>query len=214
VASRRGRFVVLAGTNGAGKSSVAAAFMPDPKADYFNPDAFAAALIRAGKAPAEANGVTWRLGYDKLRAAIDTGSDFIFETTLGGDSIVAELHRARKLRRDVHVLYVGLSSIDLHIARVRARVERGGHDIPVAKIRERYTKSLANLVTLTGKASSIQVFDNSTETADGVPSAKLVFRMRGKKIVEPSLSELLMTCPEWAKPIAAAAIRAAGSKRS
>ena len=84
----------------------------------------------------------------------------------------------------------------------------------MAKIRERYTKSLANLVTLTGKASSIQVFDNSTETADGVPSAKLVFRMRGKKIVEPSLSELLMTCPEWAKPIAAAAIRAAGSKRS
>jgi len=188
--------------------------MPDPKADYFNPDAFASALMAAGKAPTEANGVAWRMGYDKLRSAIDRGGNFTFETTLGGDSIAAELHRALGLRRDVHVLYVGLSSVDLHIARVKARVSRGGHDIPVAKIRERYSKSLANLATLVGRASTIQVFDNSTETADGVPSARLIFRMRGKKIVEPSLSELLETCPEWAKPIAAAAIRAGRRRRA
>jgi hypothetical protein len=90
---------------------------------------------------------------------------------------------------------------------VRARVARGGHDIPVAKIRERYSKSLANLITLIGKASSIRLFDNSAGTADGVPSATLVFRMRGKKIGEPSLPRLLTHCPQWAKPVAAAAIR-------
>ena len=200
--------MVVAGTNGAGKSSIASGFMPDPASDYFNPDAFAAGLMGIGKPPAEANALARRMGYDRLKAAIDRGDLFTFETTLGGDSIVAELHRALKLGRQVHVHYVGLSSVELHIARVRARVERGGHDIPVGMIRERYSKSLANAVGLVGKATTMQVFDNSTETVEGVPSAKLVFRMRGRRIVEPSISTLLMVCPEWAKPIAAAAIRA------
>jgi len=205
--------VVVAGTNGAGKSSIANGFMPEPRSHYFNPDAFASALTVARKPPTEANALVWRMGYDRLRSAIDRGDRFTFETTLGGESIIAELHRALTLRREVHVLYVGLSSVELHVARVRARVARGGHDIPVAKIRERYSKSLANLITLIGKASSIRLFDNSVGTADGVPSATLVFRMRGKKIVEPSLPRLLTHCPEWAKPVAAAAIRVAGMKR-
>jgi len=213
VASPRSRIVVVAGTNGAGKSSIDSGFLPEARDGYFNPDTFASALVAAGKAPAEANALAWRSGYERLRAAIDQGQSFTFETTLGGDSIIAELQRALKLAREVHALYVGLSSVDLHIDRVRARVARGGHDIPVAKIRERYAKSLANVITLIGAASSVQVFDNSQETADGVPAARLVFRMRGKKIVEPSRSRLLSTCPEWAKPLAAAAIRAATKGR-
>jgi predicted ABC-type ATPase len=203
----------VAGTNGAGKSSIAGEFAAQHALAYFNPDAFAFALRGAGTPPADANAIAWQAGYERLRAAIDEGAGFGFETTLGGASIIAELHRALKLRREVHVLYVGLSSVDLHVARVRARVERGGHDIPVAKIRERYSRSLANLVSLIGKASSVHVFDNSAETRDGMPSAQLVFRMRGKKIVEPSVSELLETCPDWAKPIAAAGIRVARGGR-
>lgn len=187
--------------------------MPEPRSDYFNPDAFASARVKAGKPLADANALAWRTGYDRLRMAIDAGEHFNFETTLGGESIIAELHRAVSARREVHVLYVGLSSVQLHIERVKKRVARGGHDIPVAKIRERYSRSLANLITLIGKASTIHLFDNSTETVDGAPSAKLVFRMRGRKIVEPPVSELLRTCPEWAKPVAAAAIRAGRTKR-
>jgi predicted ABC-type ATPase len=213
VASRRSRIVVVAGTNGAGKSSIASGFLPEARDGYFNPDTFASRLVGAGKPPLEANAVAWRSGYERLRAAIDRGQSFTFETTLGGDSIIAELLRALKLRRAVRVFYVGLSSVDLHIDRVRARVARGGHDIPVAKIRERYSKSLANLLKLIGAASGVQVLDNSAENADGFPETKLVFRMRGRRIVEPSRARLLATCPEWAKPIAAAAIRAATKGR-
>jgi predicted ABC-type ATPase len=205
--------VVAAGTNGAGKSTIVGEFTADRGLGYFNPDTYASALANAGKPLGEANGLAWRFGYDRLRMAIDRGTDFAFETTLGGSSIVAELHRALELGREVHVFYVGLSSVELHVARVRARVARGGHDIPVSKIRERYSRSLANLVTLIGKASTVQLFDNSTETADGAPSAKLVFRMRRKKIVEPSLSKLLIESPEWAKPIVAAAIWASKPER-
>lgn len=206
--------MVIAGANGAGKSTIAGEFAADRGLGYFNPDTLTAALVKSGRGLTDANVLAWKIGYDRLRTAIDEGAGFAFETTLGGDSIITELHRALKLRRDLHVFYVGLSSVELHVARVRARVKRGGHDIPLAKIRERYSRSLANLVSLIGKASTIQVFDNSTDTPDGVPSVKLVFRMRRKKIVEPSLPVLMRTCPEWAKPIAAAAVRAAGTKRS
>jgi predicted ABC-type ATPase len=179
--------------------------MATRNAGYFDPDRLAARLIAGGRSSEEANAEAWRLGYGALRTTVDEGGNFAFETTLGGNSIVGELHRALRLGREVHVLYIGLSSPELHVARVRARFARGGHDIPEAKIRERYTKSLANLVTLIGQATTLHVFDNSTETADGVPQAKLVFRMRGRKIVEPALPKLLADAPEWAKPLAAAA---------
>lgn len=204
---RRGRIVVSAGTNGAGKSSTVAEIVGELRGTYFNPDVLAAQLAAEGKRPDEANAEAWRFGYDALRTAVDRGEDFTFETTLGGESIVRELHRALGLGREVHVYYVGLSSPDLHIARVKARVLRGGHDIPEVKIRERYVKSLANLAGLIGKATTIHVFDNSDESPDGVPRAKRVFRMRGKRITEPAVATLFAETPDWAKPLVAAAVR-------
>ncbi len=109
--------------------------------------------------------------------------------------------------------YVGLASPQLHIARVRARVGRGGHEIPEAKIRERYPKSLANLVSFIGTAAEVHVFDNSAESADGLPQAIRVFRMRGERIIEPDLETLMTQTPNWAKPVVAAAVKAHTARR-
>lgn len=202
-----GRIVAVAGTNGAGKSVIAAEMMAAHQLSYFNPDVFAARLIGKGRSQGEANAIAWRFGYDALRNAVDRNESFGFETTLGGESIARELRRAIDLRREVHIFYVGLSSPELHIQRVRARVGRGGHDIPESKIRERYVKSLANLVDLVGKVTTLQVFDNSDESRDGVPRARLVFRMKGRRILEPDRTTLLEGSPAWAKPLIAAALR-------
>ena len=48
----------------------------------------------------------------------------------------------------VRVWYVGLENVELHSARVRARVAAGGHDIPEAKIRARSDQSRLNLIPL------------------------------------------------------------------
>ena len=213
MARRRGRIVVAAGTNGAGKSAIVGEFMAAKGGAYFNPDLFARQLVAAGFPLDEANGVAWKAGFDGLRRAIARDEDFSFETTLGGRSIVEELHRAIEAGLEVCIWYVGLATAELHIARVQARVVSGGHDIPAAKIRERYPKSLANLVSLIGKAAEVHVFDNSTQSRDGVPAAQLVFRMRGGKLAEPDLQTLLMHSPEWAKPVVAAAVRVGTSGR-
>jgi predicted ABC-type ATPase len=213
VPKRRGRITVVAGTNGAGKSSIAGALAERRGGGYFDPDLRAADLRTTGQSPEQANAVAWREGYDALRSAVDRGTDFNFETTLGGDSIVRELHRAVDLGQEVHVFYVGLASPELHIERVRARVVRGGHDIPEAKIRERFLKSLANLVSLIGRATSVHILDNSDESPMGAPQAKVILRMRKTRITESNRETLLTRTPEWAKPLVAAALQVSARHR-
>ena len=207
MARRKGRIFVAAGTNGAGKSSLVGEYLAEQGAAYFNPDLFARQLIEQGWEVAAANAQAWKTGLEGLRRAIARNEDFSFETTLGGNTIAQTLHAAIEAGRTVVLLYVGLSSPELHIARVHERVQRGGHDIPEADIRRRYTASLANLVSFLGKATEVHVFDNSAESAEGLPQSQLVFRMRGRKIVEPTVDALLEAPPEWAKPIIAAAIK-------
>ena len=208
MARRRGRISVAAGTNGAGKSAIIGAVLAATGGEYFNPDALAKALVVAGKGPEEANAEAWKSGFAALRRSIARNENFSFETTLGGQSIAEELHAAIEKKLHVCIWYVGLESPEMHIARVKARVRRGGHDIPVAKIRERYSRSLANLVSFIGEAAEIHVYDNSRETADGSPAARLILRMHERRLIYPDRATLLTTTPDWAKPVAAAALRA------
>ncbi len=206
---RRGRIVVAAGTNGAGKSVIAGAFLAArAKTVYFNPDLAAKAIMEKDKLTlTEANARAWNIGFDLLNRAIERNEDFSFETTLGGNSIPQALLRAAAAGLDVCIFYVGLDSPERHIARVSARVARGGHAIPTAKIRERYSKSLANLIKLLAHAAEVRVYDNSEESADGTPRARHLLSMTRQQIVNATIDDLLMKSPEWAKPIVAAAIQ-------
>jgi len=94
-----------------------------------------------------------------------------------------------------------VESADLHLARVRSRVAMGGHDIPEAKIRERYARSRMKLIELLPHLSELKVFDN-TEEGDPQkgqsPSPRLLLHMKWGKIVG---SAELSLVPPWAKPI-------------
>lgn len=204
-----GRIVVAAGTNGAGKSVIAGEFLAArAEGTYFNLDFVAKAMAnRDGITLTEANERAWNLGFALLNRSIQRKQNFSFETTLGGNSITQALMRAAALGVEIYIFYVGLDSPDRHIARVTARVTRGGHPIPAEKIRERYPKSLTNLIKLLACASEVRVYDNSDESADGTPRARLILSMSRQRISRPSIEELIETAPEWARPVVAAAIR-------
>lgn len=199
---------VLAGTNGAGKSSIGGAMLLERGVEYFNPDEAAARIRSAnpGIAVEEANSAAWRQGRRLLERAIAERLSFAFETTLGGRTIAALLASALSAGLDVRIWYVGLSSPELHIARVRSRVARGGHDIPDAIIRERYDRSRLNLIELMLKLTELRVYDNSREAdphAGLAPEPALILHLARGRIV--SSCELSDT-PDWAKPILQAAI--------
>lgn len=199
---------VLAGTNGAGKSSVAGAMLLQRGIEYFNPDKAAMQIRSAnpGITNEEANSAAWRQGRRLLERVIAERLNFAFETTLGGHTIASMLESALLVGVEVRIWYLGLSSPELHIARVRSRVARGGHDIPEAKIRERYDHSRLNLLQLMPKLTELRLYDNSQEAdphAGVAPEPTLVLHLARAKIV--SSCELIDT-PEWAKPLLLAAI--------
>ena len=75
----------------------------------------------------------------------------------------ALLEKAMEARIEVRIWCVGLTNTELHVARVHARVKRGGHDIPEERIRQRYARSLLNLIQLMPKLTELRVYDSSEE---------------------------------------------------
>lgn len=201
---------VLAGTNGAGKSSVGGAVLRASGGVYFNPDE-AAAKLRSDDPKLDAtsaNAMAWRIGAAQLRSAVASSQSYFFETTLGGNTITALLHQALDQSHEVRIWYAALDSPERHIARVAARVRRGGHDIPQDAIRARYDDSRRNLISLLPRLTELKVFDNSFEadpTLGVRPEPALVMHWRGRRVIAPAE---LQDTPDWAKPIVARALKA------
>lgn len=202
--------LVLAGVNGAGKSSIAGAQLRQEGLNYFNPDE-AAQRIRdqIGCTMDQANSLAWHEGKRRLEEAIESRSNYAFESTLGGNTIPRLLREAAKAGFEILVWYVGLTNADQHIARVRARVAAGGHDIPDQRIRERWDASRRNVIALMPFLTELRVLDNSREgdpAAGTIPEPILLLHWRRGRIAAPS-SQDLGTTPEWAKPIVARALQ-------
>jgi predicted ABC-type ATPase len=201
---------VLAGVNGAGKSSVGGALLAEYGLTWFNPDTYARELMaHLSVNLAEANGRAWEHGRSLLEAAIKQGTNHAFETTLGASTIPDMLARAAPTHR-VMMLFCGLSSAEQHIARVQSRIANGGHAIPENKIRERWVSSRANLIKLLPHLARLQVFDNSVDVATGqdIPDPVLVLDMAGGRLITPQPDDAIALhgTPEWARPIVQAAI--------
>lgn len=139
---------VLAGVNGAGKSSVAGGFLQKEGDIFFNPDTIAQKIrdLHPDISLTLANAHAWQIGKSLLEQAIAGSHDYRFETTLGGRTIAQLLEKAARSGHRLQVWFCGLASADLHIRRVRSRVAHGGHDIPVEKT--------ANAGTAAAKTSS------------------------------------------------------------
>ena len=206
---------VLAGVNGAGKSSIGESEFSSQGSPVFNPDTVAQQIrnLHPDIPLTLANAHAWQIGKSLLEQAITNGQDYRFETTLGGRTIAQLLEQAARAGHRLHVWFCGLASADLHLRRVRSRVAHGGHDIPEEKIRERWNRSRENLIRLLPLIDHLRVYDNSAESdpAEGHrPKPVLLLEMKRGKITEPSD---LSGAPDWAKPIIAAAIHLHTAKR-
>lgn len=199
---------VIAGVNGAGKSSIPGARIEAAGGQYYNPDVCARQLMLRDPSIslASANSQAWKIGFEQLKRSIAHDDDYAFETTLGGNSIVQTLIEAGQAGRQIQVFYCGLSSPELHIERVAIRVARGGHSIPEQTIRERWKSSILNMMALVPVCYRVQVWDNSINADRGGPRpVKLMSFTQGT--FDPG-GEPSRALPSWAKPLAAAVLKA------
>ncbi|MEQ1596234.1 MAG: ZTL protein [Casimicrobium sp.] len=199
---------VLAGVNGAGKSSIGGALFAANNVDYFNPDLAAKTLLDTHPklTQMEANARAWELGRRGLARALETGGTYAFETTLGANTIPDLLIKGATSGADIHIWFAGLATPELHIERVQARVAAGGHPIPEAKIRERYTSSRQNLIRLLPHLASLRVYDNSEDNDPKLGARpEPVFVLHW---VNGRIEHAAQAVPQWAKAIVMAAVRA------
>jgi predicted ABC-type ATPase len=158
--------VILAGPNGAGKSTAAHRLLQGVLAiaDFVNADDIALEL-----SPADPESAALSAGREMLSRLHDLARQrrsFAFETTLASRHFAGWLQRLLDTGYAVHVLFLWLPGPDVARARVERRVMAGGHDVPEASVRRRYTRGLRNFFTLYQPlATTWEVYDSSVSDA-------------------------------------------------
>lgn len=137
---------LIAGCNGAGKTTFANEFLPKEVKclRFLNADEIARGLSPLNPNASAVKAA--RLLLKEVHDDIQRRDTFALETTLSGKTYVRLFRRARRLGYEIELHYLWLSSPAQAIARVRQRVRMGGHDVPEPYIRRRFKRSLANLI--------------------------------------------------------------------
>jgi predicted ABC-type ATPase len=154
--------IVLAGINGAGKTTASRSLLANTLKvmTFVNADVIAQGL--SGFDPDAAALRAGRIMLTQMQELAAQRANFAFETTLAGRTYVNWLDSLRAAGYRIHLFYFWLSSPDLAIARVAARVQKGGHHVPETTIRQRYDRSVQNLFRLyIPVVTGWKVYDNS-----------------------------------------------------
>ena len=137
---------VIAGCNGAGKTTFAKEFLPKEVKclRFLNADEIARGLSPFKPSAGAVRAA--RLLITQVDECLRGRDTFALETTLSGKTYIRLFQRARKLGFEIELHYLWLSSPAQAVARVRLRVKQGGHHVPAADIRRRFKRSLVHLL--------------------------------------------------------------------
>ena len=163
---------VIAGCNGAGKTTFAKDFLPrevkclrflnaDEIARGISPLLPSAGTLRAG-----------RLLLSEIAAHLGRKETFALESTLSGKTYRNLFRHAAMAGYELELHYLWLSSPAQAIARVRERVQKGGHHVPATDIRRRFARSLDHLFAdYLPLSTRWVIWDNSTMPAKRLASS-------------------------------------------
>jgi len=153
--------IVVAGPPGSGKSSI------------FPVSSFGVSCFNADDRAAELNGGSY-VGIPKsVRQAvnrefeafvfdrIERRTSFAIETTLRSSVTFEQATLAKAVGFATEMRYLALRDFGMHIERVKARADAGGHSASETTLLETYRSSLANLPKAIAEMDDLWVYDNS-----------------------------------------------------
>lgn len=139
---------IIAGCNGAGKTTASYSVLPELLGcrEFVNADE-----IAKGLSPFNQESVALEAGklmLQRIDLLLGLGKTFALETTLATRSYAALVKRAKENGYQVVLLFFWLSSPEMAIERVAKRVSEGGHNIPTETIIRRYWIGLDNFFNI------------------------------------------------------------------
>lgn len=182
---------VLAGGNGAGKSTFFRLYLEPRALAFVNADEIAKLMH-----PHDA----MQGSYEAAHAAavirshyLRRGRSFCFETVFSHSSKIDLLAEAKAAGYEILLVIIHLESAALNQARVAQRVSEGGHDVPAEKIISRIPRALGHLKIALPLCARVDVYDNSLHTQ---PFRPLFILVEGQLVISQS------PLPSWAEDLA------------
>jgi len=185
---------LVAGPNGSGKSTLVntatISQLPGAPLIRFNPDDLARRFRDENSTLSQ--GETDLSAVQTIDAevakTIEKRESFLTETVLSSDKYKNMVRRAKELDFSIGLLFVTLRAPEYNVERVRLRVEGGGHNVPIDKIKSRWERSLANLAWFVDQADIAFVYDNSQVGDRGAELIASKERDVGLRLLKPGVN--------------------------
>ena len=181
---------VLAGGNGAGKTTFYNLYIAKYDIKFVNAD-----LIAKDIDPENTEGFSYHAATlaAKIREdLISQGVSFCFETVFSHESKIDFIAQAKANGYKIILVYIHLFDSSLNEARVKQRVSEGGHDVPTEKIHARIPRTMKHIKTALSIVDEARILDNSSKDD---PFRQIIVMKAGN--YEAKVDPL----PEWARDL-------------
>ena len=181
---------VLAGGNGAGKSTFYNLYLAKYGIKFVNSDLIAKDLDSENPEGLSYHAATLAA---KIREdLISQGVSFCFETVFSHESKIDFLAQAKANGYTIILVYIHLFDSSLNEARVKQRISEGGHSVPIEKIHSRIPRTMQLIKTALPIVDEARILDNSSKDN---PFQQIIVMKSGNYETKSD------TLPEWAKDL-------------
>lgn len=124
---------------------------------------------------------------ERMKDLIDNKESFMIESNLAVQADYDWIEKMKIAGYQIKLYFLCTSDVEINIARVKKRVNEGGHDIPEAIIRQRFSNALTYLRGKLQEFEEVELIDNSEDQPINVVS-----------ILKGNIQSKITDCPEWA----------------
>jgi len=158
--SRKPTLAIIAGPNGSGKSTFYELLLRHAFPVFVNADRIAQELLTI---PEEQRNLEAARHAETERASLlSKAATFAFETVFSRtEHWLKFILQAKALDYEIKLFFLCTESPTLNVARIAIRAEWGGHNVPTAKVIQRYARSIETAVRAQRLVDELWIYDNS-----------------------------------------------------